>query len=370
MNTPWKVSVLGTGWIANRVHLPYLAARQEDQDDVETVALYDPHEERLIETATKFKVPACASLADFLSRDSDIVFVCTPSQTHADLAGAALRHGKHVLCEKPLALTALEARRLVELARLEQRTLFCCMTNRYREDVRSLKELVEEGTIGQPSYVRASWMRSRGIPARSGPLGDGVLWDLGSHLADLVLWVTGWRDLRAVWAGGSTNAGSTSEEIASWYDPEIDKRDLADVSPHLDTVGVGLQFEGNAWGNLEVSWCAHTPIDRTEILVLGTKGAIHLDSVFGWSPDRQKCSGPALRCTDSNSPGRWRVVLDEPSRNPSEFKFQLDQFFSSLAVSPGGELDCTMRSVEILERAQAQIDQWSPCEKESSSCQN
>jgi predicted dehydrogenase len=138
-----------------------------------------------------------------VSRDDiDVVDVCTPGDTHAEIALAALEAGKHVLCEKPLANTVDEARSMAEAADKAERSGVRSMvgfTYRRVPAIALARELVRAGRIGQVRHVRAQYLQDW-IADPEAPLswrlvkeraGHGALGDIGAHIVDLTQFITG-----------------------------------------------------------------------------------------------------------------------------------------------------------------------------------
>lgn len=129
--------------------------------------------------------------------DLDIVIVATPPDSHADITHAALAAGKHVLCEKPLARTAAEAREMYAAALKHDRFLRCGFNHRFHPAVLRLKELVTEGSLGTPITLRCAY----GIAGREGTakewrsdpavVSGGQLMEQGIHAIDLAAWLLG-----------------------------------------------------------------------------------------------------------------------------------------------------------------------------------
>jgi predicted dehydrogenase len=134
--------------------------------------------------------------------DIDLIDICTPGDTHREIAIAALRAGKHVLCEKPLANSVAEAEEMATVAReaAEQGTFAMCgFTYRRVPAIALAKRFVEEGRIGQIRHVRAQylqdWLSDENAPLTwrmdKSKAGSGALGDIGAHIIDLAQWVTG-----------------------------------------------------------------------------------------------------------------------------------------------------------------------------------
>lgn len=148
---------------------------------------------------------ASTSWRDLLARDDiDLVDVCTPGDTHAEIAIAALEAGKHVLCEKPLANTVAEAEAMVAAADAAAGLGVWAMvgfTYRRVPAVQLARRLVDEGRIGQVRHVRAQYLQDW-IADPNAPLswrldkakaGSGALGDIGAHVVDMAQFITGER---------------------------------------------------------------------------------------------------------------------------------------------------------------------------------
>lgn len=145
------------------------------------------------------------SWQSLLERDDiDAVDICTPGDSHAEIAVAALAAGKHVLCEKPLANTVAEAATMVAAARTAQAAgvrSMCGFNYRRLPAVALMRQLVAEGRIGEIRHVRAvylqDWITDPEFPLvwrlRRDRAGSGALGDIGSHIVDLTQYVTGQR---------------------------------------------------------------------------------------------------------------------------------------------------------------------------------
>jgi predicted dehydrogenase len=218
--------------------------------------------------------------------DIDVVDVCTPGDSHAQIAIAALAAGKHVLCEKPLANTVDEAERMVEAARTAAaRGVRSMVGYNYRRvpAVALARRLVEDGRIGQIRHVRAQYLQDWIIDPQF-PLvwrlqkdraGSGALGDLGAHLIDLAQYVTG--DV-------ITGVGAATETF-------VKRRPLAAVSAGLSATGgtdtgevtvddaalFHARFGQGALGSFEATRFATGHKNGLRLEVEGSKGALRFD---------------------------------------------------------------------------------------------
>jgi predicted dehydrogenase len=249
---PVRVAVLGAGSIAQVVHLPILSRMRGVQ--VAAVADRDAHTARTI--AQRFSVPTVAtSFEEVLTDDIDAVVVCTPSNRHEDQVRAALRAGKYVLCEKPLALTAKGVESLLEEDGAEQR-LMVAMNQRFRPDSIALRQFVAGGELGNVYYLRTGWLnryrpRGRTWRDRKATAGGGAFMDLGLQMLDLALWTLGFPEPERV--------------TASMYArPESEVEDAAMVV---------VRLQGDRALNLECTWNLLAQRDRQYLHLLGSGGS-------------------------------------------------------------------------------------------------
>ena len=189
-----KVGIIGAGGIARMAHIPGYQALE----DVEVAAVADVDEQAARRTAEEFDVPRVfTDYRDLLALDDiEAVSVCTPNFMHKEPTIAALRAGKHVLCEKPIARNAAEGRAMVAAARRYRRQLMVALQWRFRPEAQVLKRFVEAGDLGEVYHAHARAMRRRGIPGwgdfvEKEKSGGGPLIDIGVHILDLTLWLMG-----------------------------------------------------------------------------------------------------------------------------------------------------------------------------------
>jgi scyllo-inositol 2-dehydrogenase (NADP+) len=155
---------------------------------------------RSAEVARDFPSARVHPDADALIRDPgiDLVVISTPTATHYEIARAALEAGKHVVIDKPVAITASEADELIELAQRRGRVLSVYQNRRWDGDFRTVRRIIEQRRIGEAYYYEAHFDRFRplikdGWREEDGP-GSGILYDLGAHLIDQSLVLFGMPD--------------------------------------------------------------------------------------------------------------------------------------------------------------------------------
>jgi predicted dehydrogenase len=192
----YKVGVIGTGFMG-RTHLE--ALRRLGSVDIEAVAATSLEKAR--EFVSAFAANrATANYREIVNDPSiDAVHVCTPNQLHFPIAEAALRAGKHVLCEKPLAMSADEAGKLVALAEEKKLRNCTCHNLRYYPMVQQMRRMREDGELGEILVVQGTYSQDwllydtdwnwRIESKANGP--SRVMADIGSHWCDMAEHVTG-----------------------------------------------------------------------------------------------------------------------------------------------------------------------------------
>ena len=185
-----RAGIVGTGWWTEVEHLPGLQSRS----DVQVTALCGRNAQRLESLADKFRVPERFTNWQEMLHSMDVCVIVTPNSLHHPIAMAALEKGLHVICEKPLALTAAQAREMAAAASDRHLQTLTFFTHRTIAAVAQLKKLIDEGFLGTPLHVSATYFSASHFapdkPAswrmRRSEAGTGVLGDIGSHVIDLV----------------------------------------------------------------------------------------------------------------------------------------------------------------------------------------
>lgn len=189
-----KVGIIGCGGIANGKHMPSL----KKVKDCEMVAFCDIIPERAEKAAKEYGTPDAKTYTDYkeLLKDSEIevVHVCTPNRSHSFITVDALEAGKHVMCEKPMAINSAEAKKMLDAANRTGKKLTIGYQSRFRDDAQFLKKETEDNTFGDIYYAKATALRRRAVPTWGVFLneyeqGGGPLIDIGTHALDLTLWM-------------------------------------------------------------------------------------------------------------------------------------------------------------------------------------
>lgn len=191
-----RVAVIGSGSIAIHRHAPEYAAHE----DVEIVAFVDPVEERARKLSEKYGGNVYTDVQEMLDKEKpDAVSVCTPNALHAPISIAAANAGAHVLCEKPMAVSAEEAEQMIAAARENNVYLMIGHNQRYMPPHVKAKEILKSGRLGKVLTFRTSFghpgPEGWSIEGKGGWFFQkpkafvGAMGDLGVHKADLIRWL-------------------------------------------------------------------------------------------------------------------------------------------------------------------------------------
>ena len=238
----FKFGILGCGMIAG-VHADAIGSIE----NAELSAVSDNNPECARSFAEKHGALAYESYADMLNSDIDVVCICTPSCFHANNAIEAMRAGKHVVLEKPMALSTADADEVIRVSQETGRLLAVICQLRFADDVRRLKRLVEENAFGKLSLCNLSmkYYRSDEYYSSSpwkGTLkfdGGGALMNQGIHGVDLLEYIVGGvKDVQGI------------------------IRTLSHKIEAEDTAVATVEFECGALGVIQGSSCAYPGFER------------------------------------------------------------------------------------------------------------
>ena len=275
-----RVGIIGCGGIANGKHMPALSKLK----NVKMVAFCDIIEKKALAAREKFGTPDCAVYTDYKKlledKSIDVVHVLTPNRSHSFITVDALEAGKHVMCEKPMAINSAEAQKMLDAAKRTGKKLTIGYQSRHRTDSLFLKGEVEAGTFGDIYYAKATAIRRRAVPTWGVFLneyeqGGGPLIDIGTHALDLTLWTL--DNYKPKYCVGTTYhaLNDQTDQGNAWgsWDP-------AKFTVEDSAFGF-IVMENGATINLEASWALNT-LDVREAVTsfCGTKaGADMVDGV-------------------------------------------------------------------------------------------
>lgn len=271
-STKIRIGIIGAGNIGN-VHMSEFSRLNQE---CEITAITDAYLPLAEARAKEYGIETVAGSPEELiqSNQVDAVVVAVPNQFHASLAVQALRAGKHVLLEKPMAISADAAREIMRASKESDRVLMVAHQMRWESVPMQIKDQMDRGELGRIYTAKTGWYRRKGIPGwgtwftRMDEAGGGPLIDIGVHMLDLALYLMG--NPKPVSVFGSTYAefGPRKKGIGTWGKPNWDGiYDVEDLATAL------IKMEDGSSLTLEVSWAVHMDTDSTPFIhLMGTEG--------------------------------------------------------------------------------------------------
>jgi len=320
---PLRLAVIGCGRIAQS-HLAAIASVAE----AKLTAVVDVRRTAAAAVAEQHK---CESIADFrdekLHEIVDAVLICTPPQTHLEIARYFLERGVHVMVEKPLTIRPDDARAVVRLAAERGRVLMMASKFRYVPDVMKAKSLVEAGVLGRVVLYENSFCSKVAMGerwnAQPDVAGGGVLIDNGCHSADIARYLLG--PIAAVHA----HRGLAAQAL-----------------PVEDTVRLMFKTGSGVLGAVDLSWSLNKEADAY-ISIYGTQGTLFV----GWRESRYRQDG---------SPN-W-VSFGNGYDKVAAFRGQIENFVATIEkrAEPLIKAEDAMASVEVVAAAYESMrkDDW------------
>ncbi|MEY2409107.1 MAG: hypothetical protein QOF48_1777 [Verrucomicrobiota bacterium] len=247
------------------------------------VAVAETNPQRAREAALRHNVPR--SYTDFHELleqpDIDAVTVALPTHLHAPVAIEALKARKHVLLEKPMAMNAKEASRILETARQMKRTVMVAQNLRFNKHTQFARALIERGDLGEIYHARAFWFRRAGIPrigswfTQKRLSGGGVMADLGVHLIDAGLHLMREFDVATVSCRTHARFGSRGLGEMDWGKSPVDPKKTFDVE---DNAVALLRLKSGRTLGVDVAWACFQNNEAREygLELLGTNAGLSL----------------------------------------------------------------------------------------------
>ncbi|MBE5786201.1 MAG: Gfo/Idh/MocA family oxidoreductase [Clostridiales bacterium] len=272
-----RIGIIGCGGIAGGKHLPSLKALNR----ADIVAFCDLIEERAQKAAKEYGTPDAKVYTDYkeLLKDEtiDICYVLTPNRSHADISIDAMYAGKHVMCEKPMAKTAADARRMVEAAKATGKKLTIGYQHRQKAATQYVKAVIDRGDLGEIYYAKALAIRRRGTPnwgvfLNEYEQGGGPLIDIGTHSLDLTMYLMNNYKPRMV-VGTRYKKVENAECGNPWggWGPDENKT--------LEDAAFGfIVMENGATITLDATWALNTsePIPEGSCQLCGSKAGAQI----------------------------------------------------------------------------------------------
>ena len=273
----YNVAVIGAGAIG----LDHIRSFQS-HPAARVTLLAEVSPERGREAADQFNIPDLVTdYKEALKRpDIDVISIALPNYLHASVGLEALKAGKHLMLDKPMATNARDAAKLVVEAEKKKLLLMVGQNNRFGSEVQTAKKLVTDGVLGDVYHAKTAWTRRTGIP-RIGSwftqkkfAGGGCCYDIGAHALDRCLFLMGEFDAAAVSGQTYAQFGPRGQGNGGWGKGEIDPTATFDV----DDLAVALiKLKSGRTVLLETSWAAHQPNpDYNGTQLFGTEAGLSL----------------------------------------------------------------------------------------------
>jgi predicted dehydrogenase len=283
-----RVGIIGTSWWADAMYLPALL----DHPDGAITAICGRDADRTAEMARRWNISTHTTDWRQIINEADAVIVASANDSHEEIAVVALNAGKHVLCEKPLALDSAGADRMVAAAKSAGVTTMTPFTYRWMPLFTWVKQLIGDGYIGKPHHIN---LRYHTGYARDGAYawrfdkelsGSGVIGDLGSHFLHVARW----------WCGEVSSISALTDSLV-----EREKRpDGSNYEAAEDSALITMRFANGGHGVVQVSavaWEGDGFGQTHSAEIHGSEGTLHVYCDWRTRQDvhglRHDSSGPA-----------------------------------------------------------------------------
>src|SRR5438128_1875571 len=343
-----KFGIVGTGWPGQQHAIALAEIR-----DVQLHSCADSNLERLRSFAETYRLENLFEDYQELLRDRDLdaAIICLPNFLHFPASLAALEAGKHVFCEKPPTMNAAEMKVLRDEAEKRGLIYFFGRQFRFTAAVRTARDIIAEGRLGKIYRARATWIRSRGIPAGIGlwftdkeRSGGGALIDIGLHALDTVWYLMGTPRPVSISAKVFRNFAHLANV------PVFDVEDAAYAF---------IRFENSAVVQLETSWAGNLTDDipprkyfgqeLVNSTIYGTRGSVRLKPLTLFEDRHGKIVA---------------VPLEAAEDEPSGFELQLRNFLAAIRgeAEPVNNADQAVALMEMIDGiyASSELDREVP----------
>jgi UDP-N-acetyl-2-amino-2-deoxyglucuronate dehydrogenase len=329
----FSFGIVGCGRIAQR-HAEHISKIARVQ------AVCDVKPERAKELGAKYHCNTYTNIDDLLSSEKglDVVSICTPNAFHAEQTIKCLRAGIHVLCEKPMAITTQDCRRMIEAAEQAGKQLFIVKQNRFNPPIQAMKEAIDKGKLGRILSVQLNcfWNRDDRYYIESDwkgkkALDGGTLYTQFSHFIDLLYWMVG--DVVRVHAITKNLNHPRTVEFE-------------------DTGVVLVEFKNGAIGTIHYTVNTFKKNMEGSITVFGEKGTIKVGGQYLNVLEHQSIDGYEIKNVPQSAPANEYGFYQGSMSNHDKV------YANVIAVLSGDAQIATsgyegMKTVEIVERIYA-----------------
>lgn len=300
-----KIGLIGCGNICNIAHIPAYKKISESRE-LKIIGTCDITKEKAKNTAIITKAKNIfTDYHELLKLDLDLVDICTPTYTHSEIAIAAAKAGKNVICEKPIALTSKNAQEMINTSVQSKTRLFIAHVRRFDPRFQHIRNDIIQEKIGKPVYIRITerqWLPFSGDSwFWKSNLSGGVIIDIGVHIADMFRWFLNSEPVEVFATGRMV-------------------REEAKKNGTFDHVVVMYKFAQRETAFMEISWIF--PSKGSTLYhyldIVGSKGKIEYSN---------RDSNPTIMVTDKISLPRYSLLM---STFPEAFEKELSHFLDCI----------------------------------------
>lgn len=278
-----KLAIIGAGVIAQNQHIPCFT-----KNGARITAVYDRHIEKAQRIAAQLGAEAYDDY-DKLLREADIdaVSICTRTDMHCSMSVAAAEAGKNIFLEKPMAVSAAEAMKIVNAVEENDVIFMLGMLNRFRTESILLDKRRVDGKMGEIYHCDCRWIRRRGVPAnpwfsQKALSGGGPGIDIGVHAIDVAWYLMGCPKPVAVSAVAHSRLGKVYAKGIASYGSVTPTSGPMDVE---DSLAALVRFEQGQSMTVTVSWAINGPEEDFNIKLYGTKEGASLNPFVIYGED-------------------------------------------------------------------------------------
>ncbi len=337
MHMKHRIGYIGYGEMGGGYHWQVANDRDDVWDDLAPTAVYDVREERR-QTARERGLRAYDNLEDFLNDDSfDIVVVATPNNFHCKMTCAALRSGRHVICEKPAAMSPEEFMVMKKTADECGKKLFIHQNRRFDRAFLIMKDAIEKGYLGNVYRIESKFCGGEMYGWRAfRDHAGGILYDWGVHLIDQLVYLVDDK-VKSVYA-----------QMRNDKNPEVDDRSRVEIT-----------FENGV--KAEVTVCSTFLAPEPRFVAYGDNGTFWADDHYDaqgtlrYAKSSEDEKIPALAYNDDGAYERVQILKGEDierikyPENENEFNQDWAKLYTSMLNTIEGKEDMLVKHEQVLE---------------------
>ena len=331
-----KFAIIGCGRIAQRhaEHINNLGV---------LVAVCDNNEAKAKALADIYNVPYYTNIESLLQNknlDFEVLSICTPNGLHAEHSIAALNNGKHVLCEKPMALKSSDCGDMIIAAEKNNKRLFAIKQNRFNPPVAEIKKLIDQNLLGKIFSVQLScfWNRNNDYYQNSWKgtkeLDGGTLFTQFSHFIDLLYWMIG--DIKSVEAFGKNFHHN-------------------DIIEFEDTGVAIVEFVNGAIGTINYTVNSYGKNMEGSLTIFGEKGTVKIGGQYLNELEYQNIENYKIEnLPEGNKPNNYGTYFGSMSNHDLVYKNVIDVLQNGASISTNAFEG--LKTIEIIEKIYQKIN--------------